>query len=172
MIYLNHDWAMKFLPVKSREPQSEFFGKRGISWHIIVVMKNDANGDDYINAFDTNSDISDNTQEDNEYDMSDLTQKSVSNQRATDDNEDKRFSYKVFVHVFDECSQDSETIVTVLNDILRRVKETDPQIKTAFIRSDNAGCYHSVTTLVTVKRIDFCDPQGSKGPCNRYAACY
>ena len=26
-IYLNLDWAMKFLPVKSREPQSEFFGK-------------------------------------------------------------------------------------------------------------------------------------------------
>ncbi|CAF4725241.1 unnamed protein product, partial [Rotaria sp. Silwood2] len=42
-IYLNLDWAMKFLPVKSREPQSEFFGKRGISWHITVVIKNDAN---------------------------------------------------------------------------------------------------------------------------------
>ena len=40
-IYLNLDWAMKFLPVKSREPQSEFFGKRGISWHITVVMKSD-----------------------------------------------------------------------------------------------------------------------------------
>ena len=26
-IYLNLNWAMKFLPVKSREPQSEFFGK-------------------------------------------------------------------------------------------------------------------------------------------------
>ncbi|CAF4367213.1 unnamed protein product, partial [Rotaria magnacalcarata] len=35
-IYLNLDWAMKFLPVKSREPQSEFFDKRGISWHITV----------------------------------------------------------------------------------------------------------------------------------------
>ena len=26
-IYLNLDWAMKFVPIKSREPQSEFFGK-------------------------------------------------------------------------------------------------------------------------------------------------
>ncbi|CAF4902432.1 unnamed protein product, partial [Rotaria magnacalcarata] len=38
-IYLNLDWAMKFLPIKSREPQSEFFGKRGISWHITVISE-------------------------------------------------------------------------------------------------------------------------------------
>ncbi|CAF2147849.1 unnamed protein product [Rotaria magnacalcarata] len=30
-IYTNLDWTMKFLPVKSREHQSEFFGKRDIS---------------------------------------------------------------------------------------------------------------------------------------------
>ena len=28
------DWAMKFLPRKYRESQSDWFGKRGISWHI------------------------------------------------------------------------------------------------------------------------------------------
>ena len=31
------DWAMKFLPRKYRESQSNWFGKRGISWHIAVV---------------------------------------------------------------------------------------------------------------------------------------
>ena len=32
------DWAMKFLPRKYRESQSEWFGKRYISWHIAVAM--------------------------------------------------------------------------------------------------------------------------------------
>ena len=32
------DWAMKFSPRKYRESQSDWFGKRGISWHIAVAM--------------------------------------------------------------------------------------------------------------------------------------
>ncbi|XP_062609789.1 uncharacterized protein LOC134271605 [Saccostrea cucullata] len=32
------DWAMKFLPVQYRETQSNFFGKRGISWHISCLI--------------------------------------------------------------------------------------------------------------------------------------
>ncbi|CAH3151372.1 unnamed protein product, partial [Porites evermanni] len=35
------DWAMKFLQIKFREKQSEWFGKRGLSWHIsTLVTKN------------------------------------------------------------------------------------------------------------------------------------
>jgi transposase InsO family protein len=33
------DWAMKFLSRKFREAQSDWFGKRGISWHITVAMR-------------------------------------------------------------------------------------------------------------------------------------
>jgi len=37
------DWAMKFLPEKYRESQKDWFGKRGISWHISCLMvKQDA----------------------------------------------------------------------------------------------------------------------------------
>ncbi|XP_062600025.1 uncharacterized protein LOC134261618 [Saccostrea cucullata] len=32
------DWAMKFLPIKHRESQSDFFGKKGISWHLSSVI--------------------------------------------------------------------------------------------------------------------------------------
>ena len=32
------DWAIKFLPIKYRESMSEFFGKRGLSWHISAVV--------------------------------------------------------------------------------------------------------------------------------------
>lgn len=33
------DWAMKFLPRKFREDTKDWFGKRGLSWHISVVFK-------------------------------------------------------------------------------------------------------------------------------------
>jgi len=32
------DWAMKFLPRKFRESQCDWFTKRGIPWHITVVL--------------------------------------------------------------------------------------------------------------------------------------
>ena len=33
------DWAMKFLPRKYRESQTNWFGKRGIPWHISVAFR-------------------------------------------------------------------------------------------------------------------------------------
>ena len=33
------DWAMKFLPRKFRESQSDWFAKRGMSWHITVATR-------------------------------------------------------------------------------------------------------------------------------------
>lgn len=35
-ILLERDWAMKFIPMQYRESQSNWFGKRGLSWHITV----------------------------------------------------------------------------------------------------------------------------------------
>jgi hypothetical protein len=172
---------MKFLPVKSREPQSEFFGKRGISWHITVVMKNDASVGNENNTVDEDSDVLDDSQQISEQEMTDLSEEINDDTNVIDKKEKYSFKYKVFVHVFDQCTQDSETVVAILSDVLCRIKDTDPQIKNAFIRSDNAGCYHSANALVSAKqisektgisirRVDFCDPQGGKGPCDRYAA--
>ena len=38
-VLITQDWAMKFLPVKYREAQSDWYGKRGISWHVSVVAR-------------------------------------------------------------------------------------------------------------------------------------
>lgn len=38
-VLIVNDWAMKFLPRKYRESQADWFGKRGISWHISVVYR-------------------------------------------------------------------------------------------------------------------------------------
>ena len=38
-VLIVNDWAMKFIPQKYRECQSDWFGKRGLSWHISVVYR-------------------------------------------------------------------------------------------------------------------------------------
>ncbi|CAC5373958.1 unnamed protein product [Mytilus coruscus] len=40
------DWAMKFLPVQFRETQSEFFDKKGLSWHISCSVTRSAASDE------------------------------------------------------------------------------------------------------------------------------
>lgn len=38
-VLITQDWAMKFLPRKYRESQTDWYGKRGISWHISVAVR-------------------------------------------------------------------------------------------------------------------------------------
>ncbi len=38
-VLLVSDWVMKYIPRKYRESQRDWFGKRGISWHITVAIK-------------------------------------------------------------------------------------------------------------------------------------
>ena len=41
-ILLIADWAMKWLPTRYRESQRDFFGKRGLPWHITYAIRLDA----------------------------------------------------------------------------------------------------------------------------------
>ncbi|CAC5392036.1 unnamed protein product [Mytilus coruscus] len=86
------------------------------------------------------------------------------------------------VHVFDTATQDAVTSNAILKDLLHHVNSTNNNVDTLYLRSDNAGCYHSsygilsVTALndnpfnITVNRMDFSDPQGGKSICDRKAA--
>ena len=136
-IVLVLDWAMKFLPRKLRESQSDWFGKiRGIPWHISVTIRN------------------------NNAEMQMMT----------------------FVHVFDSATtQDSSTVLAILDDVFMQLKIVMPELQTIHIRSDNAGCYHCAQTLITapqtakrrglqISRIDFFESQAGKGACDRKAA--
>jgi len=38
-VLLVQDWAMKYLPRKYRESQTDWFGKRGIPWHVSVAFR-------------------------------------------------------------------------------------------------------------------------------------
>ena len=61
------------------------------------------------------------------------------------------------------------------------LKQSDRNLTTAYIRTDNAGCYKGTDTLLAVKQIykltgvfirrfDFSDAQSGKGSCDRMAA--
>lgn len=45
------DWEMKFLPFIYRETQSDFFGKRGISWHCSCLVIRSLSDQDHLELF-------------------------------------------------------------------------------------------------------------------------
>ena len=66
-------------------------------------------------------------------------------------------------------------------DVLTKLKIGMPNLDSVFYRQDNAGCYHCASTIlgakaladkagISLKRMDFSDPQGGKGACDRKAA--
>lgn len=86
-----------------------------------------------------------------------------------------------FANVFQSCGQDSNAVLAIMEDVIGKLKAMMPSLSTVFYRQDNAGCYRSGATIigasnaghvhgVTVKRLDFSDPQGGKGACDRKAA--
>jgi len=38
-VFLVADWAMKWLPTRYRESQRDFFGKRGLPWHVTYAIR-------------------------------------------------------------------------------------------------------------------------------------
>ena len=86
-----------------------------------------------------------------------------------------------FVHVFESCNQDSYAVLAILNDVFGQLKSVMPELQSVYLRQDNAGCYHCALTLVAARQVaelndlrlssmDFSDPQGGKGACDRKAA--
>ena len=69
----------------------------------------------------------------------------------------------------------------MIEHVLTKLKESHPRIKEAFLRSDNAGCYHCGPLMlaipgisrrvgITIRRYDFSDPQSGKDICDRRIA--
>ena len=88
---------------------------------------------------------------------------------------------QAFIHVVEQCNQDSPCLVMLMEHVLATLKKENPEINCAFYRQDNAGCYHAANTIVActdiskragvrIQCLDFSDPQGGKGACGRIAA--
>ena len=95
--------------------------------------------------------------------------------------DDHKLQMMTFVNVFRSCNQDNCTVLSVMSDVLRQLKEAQPQVRNIYYWQDNAGCYHCGATIVgarlvsqqhevSVKRMDFCDTLAGKGACDRKAA--
>ena len=91
------------------------------------------------------------------------------------------FESQTIVHVFQSCPQDSATVASIMRDCLVSLKKEIPELERTYFKQDNAGCYHSGSSVVSAKlagdaggvaviRNDFSDPQGGKGVCDRQAA--
>lgn len=128
---------MKFLPVQYREQMSDFFGKRGRSWHISAVIT-----------------------------------------RAT---VESKHEVECFVHIFNNCTQNSFAVLSIIEDLLHKVKQEYPLVPSAYLRSNNAGCYHSGPLLLSLGgvgertgvipvRYDFSEAQAGKDICDRKTA--
>ena len=72
------DWAMKYLPQRYREQMSQFFGKRGRSWHVSVVITHLHN--------------------------------------------EERYEVKCFVHLLNNCNQNSFAVMSVIEHLLHTIK--------------------------------------------------
>ena len=92
-----------------------------------------------------------------------------------------KLQHQAFVHIVKNCRLDSNAVVSIIRHTLQELKKEHPEITTAFLRQENAGCYHSFTMLAAcrlmkeatdnkVERVKFSDPQGGHGPCERRAA--
>ena len=131
-IMLIMDWAMKFLPTRFREQMTDFYGKRGRSWHVSAVIVKTEEG----------------------------------------------FEVECYVHLFNSCTQNWFSIASIIEHVLSMIKNQNPNITDAYLKSDNAGCYHNSQLLlalpgisrrtgISIQRYDFSDPQSGKDICDR-----
>ena len=83
-VLITQDFAMKFLPAQYRETQAEFFGKRGISWHLTVCQSKQGG----------------------------------------------ELVAQTFVHIIESGLQDSHTVVTLMEHVLKTLKHEHPELPT------------------------------------------
>uniref|UniRef100_A0A8W8LUZ6 C2H2-type domain-containing protein n=1 Tax=Magallana gigas TaxID=29159 RepID=A0A8W8LUZ6_MAGGI len=85
--------------------------------------------------------------------------------------------HKTFTHIMDYVKQDFFAVLSLLEHTLVTIKQHMPNITEAYLRSDNAGCYHcgqiwlsipslSERTGITVKRYDYSEAQSGKSYCD------
>ena len=127
------DWAMKFTTMKYREKQTEWFGKRGINWHVNGVVTRPSSGDLVVVSY---------------------------------------------VHLLNSCRQDWYSVLSITEHLFSLIKQRNSSITKAYIRSDEAGCYHNsilISSLpdlgrrheIEVVRYDHSVPQSGKDVCDR-----
>ena len=146
------DWAMKHLPLKARETQADWYGKRGVSWMIaVVIMK---------------------------FKPSKVEQE---NPRNTINYKYMERVYVYVIPQSSQKGSDVAAIVDSLVWQLKDDWPREDTLRNVYFRSDKAACFHNshlFRTLqdiskrhgINIKRWDFSEPQSGKSSCDRHAA--
>ena len=83
-----------------------------------------------------------------------------------------------YAHLFDSCNQDWFAVASILENVFQLLKKEHPSITKAYLRSDEAGCYHnnflicsireiSHRTGISIEQYEFSEPQHGKDICDR-----
>ena len=91
------------------------------------------------------------------------------------------FQTRTFLHLFDECNQNWFSVASIIEDSLTNIKRQESRLNEAFLRSDNAGCYHCTFLLlslpslgqhvgVCIAHYDYSEAQAGKHICDCRAA--
>ena len=83
-----------------------------------------------------------------------------------------------YVHLLDSCRQDWFAVLSILENLLFTIKLRHPGIIKAYLRSDEAGCYHNSKLVssfrelgyrqgIEIVRYDHSEPQSGKDMCDR-----
>ena len=91
-VLLITDWAMKFLPQRYREAQREFFGKRGLPWHLTYVIHRKSYSDPF-------------------------SASSGSSFASSSSSKNQPFEHQTFCHISDNCTQNCRSVVTVIANV-------------------------------------------------------
>ena len=103
------DWTMKFIAMKFREKQAEWFPKREINWHVSSVVVR----------------------------------------------QEESLEVTWYVHLLNSCKQDWFSVLSVLENLFVTIKLRNSGIIKAFIRSDEAGCYHNSKLVSSVRELGY-----------------
>ena len=83
-----------------------------------------------------------------------------------------------YAYLFNSCSQDWFAVLSILENLMSVIKSSNPGITKAYLRSDEAGCYHNSSLLASLRdigshqgieivRYDYSEPKHGKDVCDR-----
>ena len=63
------------------------------------------------------------------------------------------FFVSFYNHLFNSCSQDLFSVLSILESLLITVRSPNPNVKKAYLKSDEAGCYHNIQLIVAARDV-------------------
>ena len=83
-----------------------------------------------------------------------------------------------YAHLFNSCTQDWFSVLSIIENLMSIIKKSNLGITKAYLRSDEAGCYHNSSLIASLRdigdrqgieivRYDHSEPQHGKDLCDR-----